>query len=452
MAAMPEPRHRGQGVATRPDSVRQARMEAGLTLAQLSGGMVSRQAIHLIETGKARPSRSVLQHIARATRKPLSFFVEESPAEKLSALVLEIERLFVCHDFVGATKLAESLLAGGPMASLADEAAARLLLGASLVATSQPDSALLHLSRARTLFEQLGDRWRRVEAMDWEACALHLKDDPTALVMAERALLECRQLDPARPMTAARVLGHIGAMHVARRAWHQGLKAYEDALEAAGPQRDLRQVALMNHNLAIAYQRLGMPSEAIAAAQRSLALYSLDADRSALARLENDLGDILLKQGQLEAAETHLKNALRSFSELGIEARGPNYSLLGLAEISIAKQQPEEARALLEEALSAGERQREALVVGCAHQLRGRLAATLGDHMMCDAEYQAAFDALGDLGQAERLSDCHFEYSDVLTKRGLLADAITHLRLATRLARGLPEEKAKGELGASRAS
>lgn len=454
ISAMPEVprRRRGQGIVTRQGAVKQARQEAGLTLHQLSGGVVSRQAIHLIEQGKARPSLSVLQHIAQATAKPISFFVEGSPAETLGSRIAEIERLFVCREFESAVRLGEEVLADGPMARLADEAEASLWLGAALAATSRPDRALVHLSKARSLFRQLGDLWRHVEAMDWEACALHLKEDPSALPMAERALAECRQLDPVPAATASRILGHIGAMYVSRRAWRQALKGYEDALEAAGSLRDLRQSALMNHNLAIVYQRTGMPGQAMVAAQRALALYSLDADRVALARLENDLGDMLLKQGHLDLAAGHLNNAVSSFHELGIEARGPNYSLLGLAEIAIARTRPDEAQRLLDEALAGGERLGEALVVACAHQLRGRLAANLDNHVQSDAEYGSAIEALRDLSQPDRLSDCHAEYADVLTKRGLLADAIPHLKEAARLARGLPSEAEEAEETSASAS
>src|SRR2546428_9250777 len=63
------------GVDVRPGSVRQARLEAGLTLEQVAQGEVSRAAIHLVETGKARPSMRTLEHIAQRTGKPIAFFI-----------------------------------------------------------------------------------------------------------------------------------------------------------------------------------------------------------------------------------------------------------------------------------------------------------------------------------------------------------------------------------------
>lgn len=58
-----------------PDRVRQARLEAGLSLAQLARTDVSRVFIHMIETGKSRPSPRVLALIARRTGKPTSYFL-----------------------------------------------------------------------------------------------------------------------------------------------------------------------------------------------------------------------------------------------------------------------------------------------------------------------------------------------------------------------------------------
>jgi transcriptional regulator with XRE-family HTH domain len=55
--------------------VRQARVEANLTLAQVAAGKVSRTAIHYIETGRSMPSYETLELIARQTHKPIGFFL-----------------------------------------------------------------------------------------------------------------------------------------------------------------------------------------------------------------------------------------------------------------------------------------------------------------------------------------------------------------------------------------
>src|SRR5438093_12658537 len=55
--------------------VRQARIEAGLTLAQVAGDEVSRTFIHLVEHGRSRPSKETLALIAKRTGKPVEYFL-----------------------------------------------------------------------------------------------------------------------------------------------------------------------------------------------------------------------------------------------------------------------------------------------------------------------------------------------------------------------------------------
>jgi transcriptional regulator with XRE-family HTH domain len=65
---------RGPGVPIIPSRVRQARIERGLSLADLAGIEVSRDFIHQLEQGLARPSIGVLEVIAHRTGKPLEYF------------------------------------------------------------------------------------------------------------------------------------------------------------------------------------------------------------------------------------------------------------------------------------------------------------------------------------------------------------------------------------------
>ncbi len=65
-------RQRLPGVDVRPGAVKQARAETGLSLADVAGGRVTRAAIHLIETGRSRPSMPVLEMIAEKTGRPVS--------------------------------------------------------------------------------------------------------------------------------------------------------------------------------------------------------------------------------------------------------------------------------------------------------------------------------------------------------------------------------------------
>ena len=422
----------------RPEAIRKARLEAGLSLEKLAHGQVSRQAIHQVEAGKIRPSLRLLRLIAEATGKPLSFFLDEQAPEIHESSVSEVERRWYGRDFAGAIALGTQILRADPKPGPAVEGEVRLWLGAAHVGANQADDALAHLSRARALLEAAGESRMVVEAMDWEACALHLKDAPTALALAERALLECRRLDPLPSATEARILGHIGAISVAHRAWRKALIAFEGAIEAGRSVRDLRQLALMHHNLAIIHQRLGSMKLSMASAQRALALYSAHSAQADLARLENDLGDLLLKQGQLEPAERHLRNALDAFTALGEQRRGPNYTLLGLGELAIARGRHSEAASLLAAAKEGATKLDEKVALACAHQLLGRLASRMGNTVEANREFETALSLLEALAMPERTADCHLEFAGTLEQQGDLLGANRHLREAAELVRGVP--------------
>src|ERR1700730_17208432 len=88
-------RGRRKGVEIKTGTVKQARSEAGLSLAQVAGGEISRTAIYFVETGKAKPSMETLKLIAERTGRPLEFFLtrKSSTEPRSTATTMEIERL-----------------------------------------------------------------------------------------------------------------------------------------------------------------------------------------------------------------------------------------------------------------------------------------------------------------------------------------------------------------------
>ena len=102
---------RGSGIAVDPERVRQARVIAGLSLAQVAGKEVSRTFIHQVERGLARPSPQVLRLIARRTGKPLNYFMRPAASAltgkdlsaELSAAATRLRR-FIAINSLGPTE------------------------------------------------------------------------------------------------------------------------------------------------------------------------------------------------------------------------------------------------------------------------------------------------------------------------------------------------------------
>src|SRR6195256_5972955 len=95
-------RGRRRGVEIKPGTVKQARLEAGLSLGQVARGDISRTAIYFVETGKAKPSMETLQLIAERTGRPLDYFLASPQSEepRPAAALTEIEQLIARADYV----------------------------------------------------------------------------------------------------------------------------------------------------------------------------------------------------------------------------------------------------------------------------------------------------------------------------------------------------------------
>lgn len=70
----------GRGVPVIASRFREARQEAGLTLSQVGGDLVTRAFVHQIENGQARPSLCVLRAIASRLGQSVDYFIDESVA------------------------------------------------------------------------------------------------------------------------------------------------------------------------------------------------------------------------------------------------------------------------------------------------------------------------------------------------------------------------------------
>src|SRR5438046_2382383 len=104
------------GIDVRPGSVKQARVEAGMSLADVARDDLTRSAIHRIESGRVRPSTRTLNLIAERTGRPVSFFLppdagrDGAAAGRRELELVRLRRLCLTEDFEAAVTAAEDLL------------------------------------------------------------------------------------------------------------------------------------------------------------------------------------------------------------------------------------------------------------------------------------------------------------------------------------------------------
>jgi len=427
-------RGRRQGVAVRQGSVEEARREARLTLAQVAGDRLSRTAIHLIEKGRTRPSMETLQQIARQTRKPIEFFLTPDSPSALTerqTKLRELERLSAVRELQSVVNLGTSLLEQDW--STEDEALIHFSIGQAYCRLVRPGEALPHLQLARAEFERQGDEWMSVEAMDWESSALGLLDEPEALPLANKALERCRRLDPPASQIEARILGHIAGMYVVSQSWTLAIRYYQSAVEAASAVKDLLQLAKMHHGLGLAYRRMQQPVTARQHYDKALTLYSIESDPSAVHRVQNDLGYLLLEEGQLDSAERHFLNALEGSSELNIDRRGRGHILNSLGEVMLRRGHLEEASEYVLQSLEAGQATGERIVQAEAHVLLGQIEERRGNLRLADDQFEHGIRIFEELGMPDRLRDAHMSYAELLEARQDLVAASRHWKQAAEI-------------------
>jgi tetratricopeptide (TPR) repeat protein len=390
---------------------------------------VTRAAIHLVETGKTRPSMRTLELIARKTGRPASYFLPAwDGTDEQRAARDELQRLFETEEFPVALELGGRLLEQALAPGI--EADVRFYLGGTHVRLHDGRGALPHVVRARQLYEEVGDPTMVVEALDQEATAHSLVLDPRALAIALDALRRCELLRPARPALQVRILLHAGSTCQRNGDARSATRFLEMGLELARTAPNPRHIAMLHDALSLTNQELGRFAEAIEHAQRAIRLYAMDRDARSLARIENNLGHVLLRQGQFEAAEVHLRRALRLCDERGLERQGRAYVLCSLAELHTATSRLDEAEACAGEALRIAQSHGETVTQARAWRLQGMVSHRRHDEAATDAAYEESIRLLRTLDMPDRLRECLVQYAEVLQERGQLERSIEHWREA----------------------
>ncbi|HSP10010.1 MAG TPA: tetratricopeptide repeat protein [Candidatus Dormibacteraeota bacterium] len=414
--------------------MKQARHEAGLSLAQVGKGRVTAPAIYLIETGRTRPSLPTLEHIAERTGKPVEFFLADPAGgtDETQARLAELEAMVAEGRYGEAVELGVSLLELGTSAFRLGRI--RYFLAIAHLQLGQPERGVALLADALTHFEAINDGVMVAECLGAQAVLAYMTQRPDALQLAERALEVCRSLNPVPLPTEARLLGIVATAHVANKDWDKAIELYEAAIGASGSLFDLKRLASIYSGLGSAYHALGQVDTAARYAMRSVALLEILRDRVSLARAENALGLILKARGDDAGSRQHLERSqqLSPESELGV---GRSLVLLSVCELCLEQGDVDQAGAYANEALKLAKTWNEGSNVAEAHIRLAMVADRLGDGPATDREFKLAIQGFEQVGAQERLFECHGIYAEILEKRGDVAEAYAQMKLALQASR-----------------
>ena len=434
-------RGRRRGVEIRPGTVKQARLDAGLSLGQVARGDISRTAIYFVETGKAKPSMETLRLIADRTGRPLDYFLVEATTAPLPAAELaELERLMAVGDNVGVAARSEHLL--GQRLDLESQARVKLIAALAYLRLAQPAAGRQYALAARAYFEQSGDRLTTAEALGTEAQAAYLMQEPSALPLAESALEILHSLKSYPASAEARLLAILAAIHLQNQNWEKAIETYQEAIAVGDIVQDLHRLSLMYSGLSLAYQESGQITDATRYAQKALTIHETLKDRLSLARSLNNLGYMLLRLKDFASARQHIERAIAIFEDEGVEVGKGNF-LLSLGELDFEQGDLAGAYSLAAEAAELAGRLGDRAVEAEAHTWLARIAAERRDDAAVDAEFAAALAAAEATSAGPRVSQVHESYAEILEDRGDLAEANRHLKLA--LAAGQPAGRRAAE-------
>jgi tetratricopeptide (TPR) repeat protein len=405
-------RGRLSGVEINPDALRKARVAAGLSLAQVGGGELTRQAVHLIETGKVRPSMRSLRVLARRLQLPVAaLLVPGTGGPPLpERAIAELDLLCRRREYEQVLSRGQRILDSTPAPEVA--ASAHYFMGQVLCLLVQPQEAMVHLKQARELFESLDDDQGRVaETLELEALALQLAEDPSALTLAEEALHRYRTVDGRRPEVESRLLQRLGTILAGRMDFDRAIACYEEALHVAGGVRDLPRLARIYHGLGACYQGMGDVRQGAELFFKAHTLYEAEerldgtSARNDMAVVENDIAMMLMRQGDMARAEQHLEASQARFEEAGLE-RQRSHLLLSFGELRQLQGRLDESIRYVQQAIEQAERFQETRALAAGYQQLGELHARRGELEPAMAAFDLALTVLGYAGLDRQYAKC----------------------------------------------
>src|SRR5258708_35632417 len=156
----------------------------------------------------------------------------------------------------------------------------------------------------------------------------------------------------------------------------------------------------MYHGMCIAYRETGQNEAAMKYANRSVALLEVVRDRASLARIENDLGLLMMDKGDHRGAHVHLDRTLDLTPDAEPEA-GRAAMILSLSELSLQEGNVDAAAELAEQGLRLAEQAQEGGAAAEAHMWLGRIAEERGDHQAAARELELALGGPAACGAAQ---------------------------------------------------
>jgi tetratricopeptide (TPR) repeat protein len=411
--------------------VQRLRVERGLTQRQLAEPAYTPAYVSTLESGRVRPSDDALRHLAGR----LGVAFEELATGRSARLVTELRlrltearrSLAVGEAEAAAEQYAELLVEAETYGPAGEQAAALLGLGECALETGELVTGRQYFERAEACLAD-DPLPARVPALRGRAVAHYLAGELRyAVYLLETTLDELNRgglHDPdALLLLYASAIGPYMDMGAHARA----AQAAEFALALAPQSGDPALVARMHRSVARTLVAEGRLAEADASLAKAAELYRGLQIRTELANCHWMRGYVYAQDGQLERAESELREALGMLSA----KRAALYSsqvAVELADVLHRRGKSDEAAALLHGVLDDLSSERGAVHSAAAHRLLGIIAEDARRTEDAEEHYVRALSLLERAGAAGDLADLCRLLGDLLRRTGRVEAALDAYR------------------------
>ncbi|MET7387279.1 helix-turn-helix domain-containing protein [Streptomyces sp. NPDC005385] len=411
--------------------VQQLRTKRGLTQKQLAEPAYTPAYISTLEAGRVRASEPALRHIAERLGIAYEELATGRPAHLATDLRLRLtdaQRTLATGEAEVAAEAYTALLAEAVAHGLeAEEAAALLGLGECALDTGDLETARRRFEESE---QRLGDAPlpQRVPAVRGRATSHYLAGELRyACYLFESTLDELNRTGLHDPDALLLLYTGVIAPYMDMGAHARAAQAAEFALALAPQVGDPALVARMHRSVARTMIAEGRIAEADVSLGKAAELYRQLQIRTELANCHWMRGYLYAQNGELERAETELREAQAMLSA----KRAALYTsqvAVELADVLHRRGKSDEAGALLRQVLGDLNSERGAIHSAAAHRLLGIIAEDARDTEAAEEHYVRAMSLLERAGAAGDLADLCRLLGDLLRRTGRVEAALDAYR------------------------
>lgn len=412
------------------ERIRKARLESGLSQAQLGEPHFTRAYVSAIELGKVRPAMKSLEFMADKLRKPASYFLEDADADRRrgerAAVIARSSQLISEGKASEAIDLLEALLRLTPPP--AERAPLQRLLGRAFTQERRPADALVVLNDALRFFTSSNDSDQIARTRSQLGAAmLEARTYVEAQQELESALAFMSKSEVRDPLLKVHTLYNLGVSFYMRGDYKSAAQQFDRAEQEGGDVGDLRWQAGLFAGIGMSYSMLQDFEAAVNYLRKSEALFEAINNKARAVESRLRAAMSLRALGQRGKADELLSSALA-------DARTSGAATLAVEIASVQggywaeDGRVDEAIAQISDAVAEADRIGDPLLRGLT---RVRLARALRDR-----EPKRAEQLLRELADQAHQSDgmaygpVYAQLSELLAQNGLAEEALRYSRKA----------------------